>query len=88
MLVSPETPVVDGADSTFTVRKPSDEKFVVDVEFPWTDKIPFNIRVDEWVGHDKGYVATAQVELPDGRKFQRSRNSKNEDSGWAEVIPL
>ena len=86
LLVSPETKVVDGADSDFTLRHPSDEPYQVDVDFPWTDKIPFNIRVDEWVGADKGYTAVVEVELPDGRRFTRSRNSKNVDSGWSEII--
>lgn len=86
LLVTPEASVVDGVDSSFTVRHPSDEVHVVDVDFAWADKIPFQIRVDEWVGEDKGFTATATVELPDGRKFQRSRNSRNEDSGWNQII--
>ncbi len=86
LLVTPETSVVDGVDSDFTARHPSDEPHQVDVYFAWATKIPFNIQVHEWVGEDKGFTAIAQVELPNGRKFQRSRNSKNEDSGWNEVI--
>ena len=75
LLVSPETAVVDGADSTFTVRKPGDEKFAVDVNFPWTDKVPFTIKVDEWVKVDRaGYKATVVVELPSGDKYTRSRS--------------
>ena len=85
LLVSPETAVVDGADSTFTVRKPSDERFVVDVDFPWTDKVPFTIKVDEWVGETKGYTATVTVELPNGDRYIRSRNSNNVDSGWSKA---
>ena len=86
LLVTPETNVVDGLDSDFTVRHPSDEVHIVDVDFAFATKIPFNIQVHEWVGEDKGFTAIAQVELPDGRKFQRSRNSKNVDSGWNEII--
>lgn len=88
LLVTPETNVVDGVDSDFTARNPSDEVHVIDVDFAWATKIPFNIRVDEWVGpNGKGFKATAQVELPGGRKFQRSRDSDNVDSGWTEIIP-
>lgn len=89
LLLTPETNVVDGVDSDFTVRHPSDEVHVVDVDFPWASKIPFNIRVDEWVGpNGNGFRAVAQVELPNGRKFTRSRDSDNVDSGWNEIIPI
>jgi len=79
-------PVVDGVDTTWELRTPHDEKHAVDVDFNFNSPVPFQIAVDEWVGHDKGYTAIATVELPDGRKFRRSRNSKQEDSGWNEVI--
>lgn len=87
LLVTPETPVVDGLDSDATVRHPSDEPFTVDVDWAFASKIPFNLRVDEWVGpNGNGFKATAQVKLPDGRKFTRSRDSDNVDSGWNELI--
>lgn len=88
LLVTPNTSVVDGVDSDFTLRHPSDAKFVIDIEVPIATKIPFNIEVHEWVGADKGFTAFATVELPDGRRFRRSRNSKNEDSGWSQVMPM
>jgi len=74
LLVSPENAVVDGADSDFTTRNPSDERFAVDVDFAWTEKIPFNITVDEWVGNGiVGFKATVVVELPNGDRYTRSR---------------
>jgi len=74
LLVSPENPVVDGADSDFTTRSPSDERFAVDVDFTWTEKIPFNITVDEWVGTGgNGFKATVVVQLPNGDQYTRSR---------------
>lgn len=80
-------PVVDGVDTTFEVRKPNDEKHVLDVDFTFDSPIPFQISVDEWLGpNGVGYSATATVELLDGRKFRRSRNSDNEDTSWYEVI--
>jgi hypothetical protein len=84
LLVSPTTKVVDGVDSDFTVRKPSDEVHTVDVDVPWATKIPFQIEVHEWVGADKGYTAIVTAEV-NGETYTRSRNSKNEDSGWSKV---
>lgn len=86
LLVSPTSDVVDGVDSDFTVRHPSDEMFAVDVDFLSATKIPFNIQVHEWVGADKGFTAIVQVKLPNGDVYMRSRNSKNEDSGWAKYV--
>jgi len=69
------SPVVDGADTTFVVTKPNDEKHPVDVDFEFNSPIPFQISVDEWVGDTVGMSITATVELPDGRKFTRSRTA-------------
>lgn len=80
-------PVVDGVDTTFILRKPNDEKHLLDVNFEFKSPIPFSISVDEWVGTDgAGYSATATVELPNGKKFSRTRNSEQEDTNWQEVI--
>ena len=73
LLVSPETPVVDGVDSDFILRHPSDEKYLVDVVFPWSDKIPFQIEVTEWTGSSKGFEAKVTVELPNGDVYKRER---------------
>jgi hypothetical protein len=80
------SPVVDGADTTFVLRKPSDELHALDVDFEFNSPIPFSISVDEWVGSTVGFSVTAIVELPDGRKFRRSRHNNNEDTGWNEII--
>jgi len=87
LLVSPTEDVVDGANSDFTVRKPSDEKYEVDVSFSWATKIPFQIEVHEWVGEDKGYTAIVTAKIGEDT-YRRTRNSKNEDSGWYKVIEL
>jgi hypothetical protein len=68
-------PVVDGVDTTWEIRKPNDEKHVIDVDFEFNSPVPFQISVDEWVGDDRGFSATATVELPDGRKFTRTRTA-------------
>jgi hypothetical protein len=79
--------VVDGVDTVFEVRKPNDELHAVDVDFEFNSPVPFSISVDEWVGQaGVGYSATATVELPDGRKFTRTRHSDNTDTDWYEVI--
>ena len=81
------SPVVDGADTTFVVTKPNDEKHPIDVDFTFNSPIPFSISVDEWVRlGEAGYSATATVELPDGRRFTRTRHSDNTDTNWYEVI--
>lgn len=87
LLVSPTTNVVDGVDSTFTVRKPSDEKFVLDVDFEWATKIPFQIEVHEWNGKTKGYTARVLVVVGTDT-YKRERNSDNKDSGWYKYVPM
>lgn len=80
--------VVDGVDTTWEIRKPNDELHPLDVDFTFNSPVPFAISVDEWVGETRGYSATATVQLPDGRKFKRTRDNTNVDSGWDEVIEL
>lgn len=88
LLVTPSNAVIDGLDSDFTNNIPSDEKFVIDREFSFATKIPFNIRVNEWVGTgEAGYNAIVVVQLPDGRRFGRERNNLNEDTGWSLLDP-
>jgi hypothetical protein len=89
LLVSPTTEVIDGIDSAFIVRKPSDEKFLVDVDFAWATKIPFQIEVHEWVGagDDKGYMAIVTVKVGEDI-YQRTRNSNAVDSGWYKLRQL
>jgi len=74
LLVSPENAVVDGVDSDFTLRHPSDEKFVVDVDFAWTEKIPFQIQVDVCeCGKTSAFTAKVFVRLLNGDIYTRSR---------------
>lgn len=83
------SPVVDGADTTFELRKPNDEKHFVDVDFEFNSPVPFQISVDEWVNKGgAGYSATATVELPDGRKFTRTHSNDGADTDWNEVIDI
>lgn len=87
MLISPVDVVIDGLDSDYVDRVPSDEKFVIDRDFSFAKKIPFQIRVDEWNGSEGvGYIATVYVQLLDGRIFTRNRDSNQNDSGWYEYV--
>lgn len=88
LLVTPSNAVIDGIGSDFSNRVPSDEKFVIDREFAFAEKIPFQIEVHEWVsGKGAGYRAHVYVQLLDGRIFSRNRDNSQVDSGWFEVIP-
>jgi len=69
------SPAVDGADTTWEIRKPNDELHAVDIDFEFNSPVPFSISVDEWVGKTRGFSVTATVELPDGRVFKRSRSA-------------
>ena len=68
-------PVVDGVDTTWEIRKPNDELHAVDVDFEFNSPVPFSISVDEWVGESTGFSVTATVELPNGKKYTRSRTA-------------
>lgn len=67
--------VVDGEDTVLKINHPSDERFKTDVQMSFASPVPFQLIVDEW-GNDteKGFKFTAIVELPDGRRFTRSRS--------------
>ena len=80
------SPVVDGADTVWELRTPSDEIHALDVGFTFNSPIPFSISVDEWVGDTVGYSVTATIKLLDGRIFSRKRDSNQVDSDWYEVL--
>lgn len=69
------SPVVDGEDTTWEIKHPNDEKYLIDVDFSFNSPVPFSISVDEWVGSTIGFSITATVELPDGRIFSRKRKA-------------
>ena len=96
LMVTP--PVVDGVDTTWVLKTPSDEKNLADVGFSFNSPIPFAISVDEWVGAESGYSIKATVEISDGRMFSQSRSCVpvivgglitdwiEETTAWGEVI--
>lgn len=89
LLISPTYGVVDGVDTDFIVRHPSDVKALADINLSFSSKVPFQIHIDEWVGpQGNGYSATVWVELTNGDRYTRSRNSDNVDSGWSKYVPL
>jgi hypothetical protein len=68
-------PVVDGEDTTFELRHHNGQIWQADVNFSFNSPIPFQIEVIDWgTKPSRGFKATATVELPDGRRFQRSRS--------------
>lgn len=67
--------VVDGEDTDWEQKHPSDETRHADVDFPWMDKIPFQISVDTFGDNPSGFSATATVELPNGNVYRRTRKA-------------
>ena len=70
------SPVVDGADTVWELRYASDQptQMRTDVGFEFNSPVPFQIEVNTWgTVPSRGFSLTAVVELPDGRKFTRSR---------------
>lgn len=92
LLISPTDMVVGGVDTDYAVRHPSSERYIDDVSFAFTSKVPFQIRIDEWVGpQGNGYSATVWVQLPNGNMYTRTRDNSNHDSGWSKyeiIIPI
>ena len=86
------SPVVDGEDTTFVVRKADDEHHLVDVDFEFNSPIPFQIEVTQWEGSDHlarsqfGYKAKVQVTVLNGTEYKRVHASDGRDSGWSKVL--
>jgi hypothetical protein len=80
---------LDGGDTAFSVVSPSDEKHTIDIDYAWSDTVPFQIRIDEWVGvgNDRGYRAMVTINH-EGTLYRRTRDSNNVDSGWYQVINI
>ena len=72
---------LDGLDTQFSVVSPSDEAYTLDIDYTWTDTIPFRIEIHEWNGSDKGYTGIATINYQ-STLYRRMRDSNNVDSGW------
>lgn len=73
---------LDGVDTSFAVVSPSDEVHTIDIDYAWSDTVPFKIEVNEWVGSGSvGYKAIATINH-EGTLYRRERDSNNIDSGW------
>lgn len=79
---------LDGMNTDFMVRPPSDEKFVIDIDTAWSDTVPFKIEVHEWVGANSGvgYIAIVTINYQ-GTLYRRTRTSTGIDSNWSIFIP-
>lgn len=85
LLISPSVIPVGGDDTDFEVRIAENELNVIDVDFPWSSKVPFQIKVDDWVrkkSNDRGYRAFVWIALPNGEIYHRNRKSNGRDTGW------
>lgn len=73
---TPANPVVDGVDTNMgEVQRPSRKHHAADVSFPATTKLPFQIQILRHVGDEHGFTATVRVELPNGKRYSRSRTA-------------
>jgi len=89
LLESPIINVIDGTDSDFSKRHPSDEIHSANVSFEFSNKIPFNIVVHEWGGPDGfGYKCIAKITLREGLSYAREKDSDSNDSGWYLIEPI
>ena len=79
--------VVDGEDTTLEIRHHSGETHAEDIQLSFNSPISFQISVGVWGRYEeRGYSATVTIELLNGRKFSRTRQHTNEDTGWQEII--
>lgn len=76
--------MIDGVDTQFVTKVPSDEKNTLDVGFQFESPLPFQIEIHEWNGRSKGFKAFVYIKLNDGRIYSRNRDSDGNDSGWFE----
>lgn len=77
---------LDGADTPFSVVSPSDEVHAVDIDYAWSDTVPFKIEVHEWVKDaDRGYRGVVTINYQ-GTLYRRERDSNGVDSNWYKVI--
>lgn len=86
LLITPETSVIDGVDSDFTKRSPSDEVHTIDVDFVWATKIPFQIEVHEWVRHEESGYSVRIRAIVNGEEYRRERNSDGVDTNWYKFV--
>lgn len=79
---------VDGADTPFSVISPQDEHYAADIDYAWSDTVPFKLSVHEWGGVD-GYGYRAIVVITaNGNTYSRERDNSNNDTGWFQILPV
>lgn len=77
---------LDGEDTPFAVVSPEGEQHPQDIDYAWSDTVPFKIEVHEWVGSDRGYLGIVTINH-EGTLYRRTRDSNNVDSGWSVFNP-
>ncbi len=87
LLLTPSVDVVDGVDSVFTSTAPDDEVSVIDREFTFSDMIPFNISVNEWIGENGvGYRAIVYIHTLNGDIYTMTRDSFGKNTEWRKLV--
>lgn len=73
---------LDGVDTPFAVVSPSDEKYTIDIDTSWSDSVPFNIEIHEWLGpNGMGYKGIVTINH-EGVLYRRERDSDGADTNW------
>lgn len=84
LLVTGGRGVENGEEYDFALKTASHELYAIDINFAWTEKLPFEIRIDEWFGPESvGYQGQVWADYQ-GTVYTRVRRSDGIDSGWYE----
>lgn len=83
LLVTGGRDVENGEEYPFTAIPALDEAHVLDIDTSWSELVPFEIEVHEWVGSgsDRGYKGIVTV-THNGTIYRRERDSNSVDTGW------
>jgi hypothetical protein len=83
---SPSLVPFEGADTPFTVNRPSRFHNAIDVDFSSESDVPFSLLIIRHDGATQGYTCTIRITHAD-TTYQRSRSHLGDDTGWQIVIP-
>lgn len=73
---TPSADVIDGVDTDFgEIQRPSRKHVAVDVQFPLTEQVPFQVQIMRHVSDVHSFTAFVRVKLLDGRVFWRNRKA-------------
>lgn len=87
VLISPTTPLEDGAEGTFELRPAHYEQFIADFTFTIDVPIPMQIEIHQHQrGNEFGFTAFAWV-VVNGKTYRRAKNYQfgHDDEPWREM---